>query len=1567
MAKRSSIPALLLVLAASIASTASARGAHAAGADDTPTARFTYRAVDRYADRNGDGYFDPATTSAQIAEPFHLELDGCESDGGGAPIRAFAWEVNGRTLDDARCNVQALFSREGTFQVTLTVSSRNGTDSLTKGVVVRDLLIVSIGDSLASGEGNPYRTVYRVDSDVHGNRVRIPIGGVWQDRRCHRSEVAGPAQAARYLELADTHSTVTFVHLACSGASIVDSDPNDNLPEGGLLDPYRGIEPPEGAGAIPPQVDQVAALVGSQHIDALLLSIGANDVGFSDIVLNCLVNIFGCDQHHAAIPDAVDIWDERSPLLPGRYDQLDAALRSKLGAVLDPGDVYVPQYFDPTFDEKGKSCDPLIPGMVDGAEGSWASTTVVGGLNSMIAQKAAQFGWHDVAGIVADFRGPPGHGYCAEPHWILRLEESLQKQGNQYGAFHPCAPGHGSYRDHLAAAVIAGLGLHVPAPTPGKDVVAGVRCTSPPESFLSNRDGDASLVFGVPAPIPDVLDNCPNVFNPDQADFGNGKQSYTMGDGVGDACAGYTVNTAVDFDDGNTNDGYCDAVDVEKQDPSNMCSLRAAIQQASSQTAGTEDRITFSIATALGPIVLGGTQTLRPGTRLPPITRPVFVDGTTQPLIGLAFPDLGFGLHLRCWKFTGHPCIELDGETVGGCSACPGLETEGAIGAVIDALAVNRFSGQGIILGGFGGCGTRGSGNRVEESFIGTDVFGELDLGNGREGIAVDGVHNVVGGTLPWQRNVISGNDGHGIFIGNSCATDNLVLNNFIGTDVSGSQALGNGMSGVDVNGPHNLIGGLGPEVRNVISSNGGDGISFFNAGSNTVAGNYIGTAVDGVTALANHGNGVAVSDGNDNETVGGMEAGAGNIIAFNDRNGVFLYEGTGHRVLGNSIHDNGKAKGLAIDIGNCSVCVGDVSLNDPGDADVGFANETQNFPVLNSVTDSGANTSVLGRLDSNPDEDFTLQFFLTGPCDPSHHGEADRLLGTRTVHTDGSGEAQIAVTLPGTVADGKLVSATATDEQGNTSELSRAVGADGPCISTFTVNATGDQPDGDLGDDRCDTGSVATVYSDRCTLRAAIEEANDAEGRDIIRFAIGTGPHTISLRTALPLLTEAVVIDATTQPGWTGAPIVELDGHDLSSNVVDGLVVLGGDSVVKGLVVDQMPDDAILITEGGSNRIEGNVIGLRPDGRTAGPNGGIGIHIVASSKNQIGGTTPASRNVISGNDVGIWIDGPSSTDNVVQGNRIGTAALGTSVRGNEAFGIRVNGGTGTVIGGFTPGSGNLVSGNHEQGVIIDAPETRVWGNRIGTDVTGTKAMGNGRQGIVVHSADNTIGGSGISANVVSANGWAGVEVNGSGATGNLIVGNLIGTDPTGRRNLGNHQDGIYVQASDTRIGGLQAGQGNTVGFNGQAGILIGSGTGNAVRSNEVFSNATLGIDLLGSFGVTPNDATDADTGTNGLQNFPVLTSAATHDGSTVVKGFLSSTKATAFTIQLFASLACDGSGNGEGQRYLGSVQVTTDGTGRAAFSRQMSAAVAVGQAVTATATDPAGNTSEFSACRRVL
>ncbi|MEK6285861.1 MAG: HYR domain-containing protein [Acidobacteriota bacterium] len=559
-------------------------------------------------------------------------------------------------------------------------------------------------------------------------------------------------------------------------------------------------------------------------------------------------------------------------------------------------------------------------------------------------------------------------------------------------------------------------------------------------------------------------------------------------------------------------------------------------------------------------------------------------------------------------------------------------------------------------------------------------------------------------------------------------------------------------------------------------------------------------------------------------------------------------------------------------------------------------------------------------------------------------------------------------------------------------------------------------------------------------SLRQAIINANANAGLDTITFAIGSGPQTITPLSPLPTITDAVVIDGTTQPGFAGTPIIEINGS--SAGQSDGVTITAGNSAVRGLVINRFQDipnlsgRLIQLITNGNNIVEGNFLGTNVAGTgVPGAPSRTGVLIFGGpANNRIGGTTAAARNLISGNsflgiqfaqssggdvvqgnfigtDVtgnsaignanGIVIQGipsisiggttagagnvisgngangvqlNSATGNQVQGNFIGTGATGTTDLGNSANGIFISNAPNTVVGGSTDGARNIISGNNQAGILIvgsGATGTQVKGNFIGTDVTGAVGLGNTQHGVNIFNgaANNRIGGAIVAErNVISGNGFHGVSINASSS--NTVQGNFIGTDATGTAALGNALNGVIIGATvpitptNNLIGGTGSGEGNVIAFNALNGVLLfpPAGSSNPILSNAIFSNNGLGIDL-GDNGVTPNDPCDVDTGPNNLQNFPVLTSAfASIGGVTTIEGTLNGTANTTFTIQFFSNSDCDPSGFGEGQTLIGSRTVTTDATCNASFKFTTNQPVA-GQVFTATATDSAGNTSEFSQC----
>jgi hypothetical protein len=483
-------------------------------------------------------------------------------------------------------------------------------------------------------------------------------------------------------------------------------------------------------------------------------------------------------------------------------------------------------------------------------------------------------------------------------------------------------------------------------------------------------------------------------------------------------------------------------------------------------------------------------------------------------------------------------------------------------------------------------------------------------------------------------------------------------------------------------------------------------------------------------------------------------------------------------------------------------------------------------------------------------------------------------------------------------------------------------------------------------------------------SLRQAILDANANPGPDTIAFAIGSGAQTSVPLSPLPTITDPVVIDGWTQPGFEDKPLIELNGASAGTGT-PGLVVSAGQSIVRGLVINRFKGDGLQLMTGGGNIVEGNFIGLGLDGLTDRGNGGHGVRIAESSYNLVGGTSVASRNVISGNAWAGVICFTNANCNRIQGNIVGLNSEGTLDRGNGNNGISIRWhSSSNLVGGSVTGAGNVISGNNDNGIYLTDGCTGnvIQGNLIGTDITGTIARGNSYRGIHIDGCGNVgnlIGGDTPTArNLVSGNGKSGIAT----CSSTRIIGNLIGTDITGTGAIGNGIAGVYLGGSDNYVAS------NRLAFSHNDGVFVEKdGKRNPILGNAIFENSELGIDLSPPDGVTPNDLGDADNGANFLQNFPVIASAFSGAHGLIVSGTLDTTPNRAgIRIEFFANAACDPTGYGEGQIFLGFTNVATDGAGNASFSVTLPVSVPMGHFISTTATLE-DNTSEFSACVPVV
>ncbi|WP_189688244.1 cadherin domain-containing protein, partial [Pseudorhodoferax aquiterrae] len=915
------------------------------------------------------------------------------------------------------------------------------------------------------------------------------------------------------------------------------------------------------------------------------------------------------------------------------------------------------------------------------------------------------------------------------------------------------------------------------------------------------------------------------------------------------------------------------------------------------------------------------------------------------------------------------PAIQIDGN--GNESAF--TLASSAAGSTVRGFAITNFSYSGIYIE------SGGSNNVIAGNYIGTIGAGGQMLSTSIVyGIWVDtGTNNRVGGSSAADRNVIAGITGVAIAVtaDGADATGNVVQGNYIGVMPDGLSAVSSPGQGIQVAAAagfaitNTLVQGnwVARTDFSAISVNG-------NATGTTVQGNRIGTDAAGT---ANWGTlssaGIFLSGGAANNLF------QNNVVAFSGANGGILMAastGAGNAILANQIYSNA---GPGIDLG-----FDGVTANDTGDADTG-ANSLQNFPVLTLArTDGAGSFTVNGTINSTANTYIRIELFSNPANDSTGYGEGQTYLGFVNVLTDGSGNASFSTTLSATVAAGAFISATATRSNSSytsfsdTSEFARSVVAISTVQNTLVVDTNADTVNGD-------TTSLSTLLANKgadgfISLREALLAINNTPASSLptlVSFNIsGNVVHTITLASALPFISKAVVIDGTTDTGSVtangGRPAIVINVNGI---VADGLRLAAGSggSTIRGLVIQNYvagaDTSAIRIMAGSDgNTIAGNYLGaVGANGEQAAVTSGDDAIWIQSSNNTIGGNTAADRNVIG-------LDGRSDittygilitvgNGNQILGNYVGVNASGTTGFTGLQSGIWING-SGVAN---TRIENNLVSGAGDVGIAVSTSGagTQVLNNRIGINAAGTGLISTTTtSGITIFP-----GGAGavVSGNWIGSTTITGMSLRADGIT---AQGNRIGTDLAGTANWGGRQSGIRISANNMLIGGTLPGQGNIVAFSNQQittadAISVTSGTGNAILGNSIYgtglSVGALGIDLDTS-GVAANDTGDADTGANNLQNFPVLAVARTNgSGSLEIAGSINSTANTYIRIELFSSTSTSASGYGEGQTYLGFVNVLTDGSGNASFSTTLSATVAAGAFISATATRSVAGYGSFS------
>lgn len=517
----------------------------------------------------------------------------------------------------------------------------------------------------------------------------------------------------------------------------------------------------------------------------------------------------------------------------------------------------------------------------------------------------------------------------------------------------------------------------------------------------------------------------------------------------------------------------------------------------------------------------------------------------------------------------------------------------------------------------------------------------------------------------------------------------------------------------------------------------------------------------------------------------------------------------------------------------------------------------------------------------------------------------------------------------------------------------------------TFVVNSTGDGNDADHGDGIC-----ATPFG-QCSLRAALVEANLADGPVTVAFDIpGTAPHGIVIKSDLPTINNMaapILIDGYTQPGAAANTDPDVSDAVIAIEVIgdgnafrDAFRIVSPDNVIRGLSIYDVRRPVRIFGEFATgNQVLGSFVGTDSTGTFVHPFvDGIlhGVTIEEDAADNIVGTPAVEdRNVISGNGThGVAVFHTHSDRTIIQNNIIGLNPDGTAALPNGKNGVDINfGSSDNVIGGLLAGEGNVVSGNSSTGIEVshtaDTTTNLVQGNRIGTAVDGMTTpghTGNGFAGVYIEDGvtDNI-----VEYNVIGGNAVGGIAIFNGGANG-ISQGNVVRHNQIGRTTAGtsipNTGNGVEVNGDDNVVG-----PGNLIADNTANGIIVreSDADGNTFTDNVITGNGGLGIDLAPTSPtgtINPNDVDDVDTGANDKLNFPEFTRATDQ--------ILEGTACADCTVEIFTSDETRTHGSGDGLVLV--LTALSDGT----FALK-DHGLAIDTVLTATATDLAGNTSEFS------
>ncbi|MCD6578845.1 hypothetical protein J7L48_05170, partial [bacterium] len=760
-------------------------------------------------------------------------------------------------------------------------------------------------------------------------------------------------------------------------------------------------------------------------------------------------------------------------------------------------------------------------------------------------------------------------------------------------------------------------------------------------------------------------------------------------------------------------------------------------------------------------------------------------------------------------------------DTTGGTIIFAGLnhdvEIDGSLVSNVSGITISSANNviSGMVINSFGGLlgarpssititGAAATGNIITNNYLGTDTSGTIDKGNVYSSIRiVSGASgNTIGGAIAGMGNVISGSF---INIVLQNTDGNYILGNKIGTDVNGTSSLGADAVGISLfSSNSNIIGGITDTERNIISGNSGNGVEISNSHDNVVSGNYIGTDINGTSSLGNSGHGVLLTAASYNNTL------ENNVISGNIQTGVAISGSDGvdyNTIIGNFI---GTDKNGTSALGNSygMIISNGAKSNTIGGTIAGARNiiSGNNFSGV-YIYGNGTNSNiVLGNY---------IGTDVNGTADLGNAWHGVYISNVAKSNTIGGTIAGARNIISGNNSHGVLITGTGTD---NNVVLGNYIGTD--------VNGTAD-----LGNSN--DGVYITSGAQSNTIGGIVAGArNIISGNNNIGVLVSDSDNNTVLGNYIGTDVTGTIDIANLNGG-----IVIRGGAQ--SNTVGGTVA-GARNIISG---NNTCGVAILSSGTDNNKVLGNYIGTDVNGTSYLGNSAYGIEISnGAQSNTIGGTIAGVRNIISGNNNnGVYITDSGTDNNVVLGNYIGTDVSGTLGLGNSSSGIYIqDGAQSNTIGGTIAGAKNVISGNTNYGVYLGGSGTDnnvILGNYIGTDVTGTVDLGNTWSGIQLFTGSKStiIGGTIAGArNIISGNN-GGINIYGTGTDNNQIRGNYIGTDVSGTADLGNSNYGVYITGNPkfNMVGGTMAGSGNVISGNDEGIIIRGTNS----MDNQVFGN----------------------------------------------------------------------------------------------------------------------------------